>query len=66
MGNEDVQRELGNLEARVGALEKTIGTISADVKAIRSRTDRASGIALLIWLCIPAAVGAGFTWFLTR
>jgi len=63
---EDIQRELGGLEARVTALERTIGTISKDVKAIRSRTDEASGIAMLIWICIPAAIGAAATWILSR
>ncbi len=66
MGEDDVQRELGSLEARVVALEKTIGVIGQDVKAIRSRTDRASGIAMLIWICVPAALGAVLTWFVTK
>lgn len=66
MGEDDVQRELGSLEARVMALEKTIGVIGQDVKAIRSRTDRASGIAMLIWICVPALFGAGLTWFLAK
>ncbi len=63
---EDIQRELGGLEARVRALEKTIGGISQDVKAIRSRTDRASGIAMLVWICIPAAIGAVAAWMFSR
>jgi len=66
MGDEDIQRELGGLEARVSALEIIIGGISEDVKAIRSRTDRASGIAMLIWICIPAAIGAVATWVFSR
>lgn len=66
MGNEDVQRDLGDLAARVVVLEGTIGTIGKDVKAIRSRVDRVSGIALLIWICVPGALGAGLTWLFSR
>ncbi len=46
--DDGIQRELGNLEARVEGLEKTIGTMSDDVKAILKRLNQASGLAALI------------------
>ncbi len=66
MAAEDIQRDIGNLEARVVVLERTIGTMSKDVKVIRSRTDRASGFIMLFILCVPVALGAAVTWLLSR
>lgn len=63
---EDIQRDIGNIEARVVILESAVATIGTDVKAIRSRTDRASGFVMLVFLCVPAAFGAALTWFLSR
>ncbi len=63
---EDVQRELGSLEARMTTVEATLETVAEDVKKIRSRTDKASGIAMLVWICIPTAFGAALAWFFTR
>ncbi len=64
--DEGVQRELGNLEARVVILEGLVSSIGSDVKHIRSRTDRASGLVMLIMLCVPAALAATVTWLISR
>ena len=61
----DHERELGGLEARMTAVELTLTGMGNDLKAIRSRTDRASGFVILVILCIPAAAGAALTWFLS-
>jgi len=63
---ENVERDIGSLKARVGNLEKAMESISEDIKAIRSRTDRASGFVMLVILCIPAAAGAAVMWLIGR
>ena len=63
---DDMQRDVGNLTARVVNLETTMATMSEDVKAIRSRTDRASGFVMLVILCVPTALAVAITWFLSR
>ncbi len=63
---DDVQRDLGDLTARVVNLETALAAISVDLKAIRSRTDRASGFVMLVFLCVPAAFAAALTRFLSR
>ncbi len=68
MENREIKaaREFGELQARVGTLERVQIEMSSDIKIILKRTDRAFGMAQLLWLCAPAAVGAGLTWLFLK
>jgi hypothetical protein len=59
---EDIQRDLGRMEAEVANLKQTILTMSEDVKAIRQTLDEARGGGkVLLWSVgmIGGGVGAG-------
>ena len=57
-----VESELATLEARVDNMEKRLDEIASDVKAVRSRTDKWSGVTGLIMLAIPTTFGAVLGW----
>ena len=63
---ETTQRDIGNLTARVVTLEASMVSISDDLKAIRSRTDRASGFVMLVLLCVPTGLAVVATWLFSR
>jgi hypothetical protein len=58
--------EIAALKARVDALEADIAEIKGDVKAIRSRTDKWSGVVGLVVLAVPTLLGAAAGWLLGR
>ena len=58
--------ELAALRAEVDGLKRDMAELKADVKAIRSRTDKWSGVAGLAMLSIPALLGAAAGWLLHR
>lgn len=59
---DDIQRDLGRLEAEVENLKQTISGMSEDVRAIRKTLDEATGGGkVLLWSVgmIGGGVGAG-------
>ena len=61
-----VAREFGDLQARTSALETSHIDMAKDIKEILKRTNRAFGMATLIWLCIPTALASIFTWLMMK
>ena len=59
----DFGREFGRLEAQVKKLEDDVSEIKSDIKAIRTKLDKADGsIAAFIMVgSVMAFVGAGLT-----
>lgn len=62
----ELEREMASIEARVSVIERNQGEIKADLKAIRSKTDRWTGQVALVALAIPAAIAAGVAWLLSK
>ncbi len=58
-----LETEIVALKTRVDQMEKDIAEIGLDVKAIRSKTDKWSGVMGLVYLAVPAFVGAAVGWF---
>jgi hypothetical protein len=58
--------EIAALKARVDAMEADVTEIKGDVKAIRSKTDKWSGVVAIVVLSAPALLGTAFGWFLSR
>ena len=56
------ETEITELRVRVDQMEEDLRTIKADVKAIRSKTDKASGVFGFLIITVPAAIGAAGTW----
>lgn len=59
------QRMLGEHEADIRALQKSVDSIAADVKAIRSTVDESRGgmKAVVFLASISGAVGGAIGWF---
>lgn len=53
------------LEAQVDLLQRDISEMKADLKAIRSKTDRWSGVVAVGFILLPATVAAFLTWLVS-
>lgn len=58
--------DIATMKARLDVLERDMAELMADVKAIRSRTDRWSGVAGLVAIAVPALLGGALGWFLKK
>ena len=58
--------DIAALKARVDGMESDIAEIKGDVKAVRSKTDKWSGIVGLAMLSVPALLGAAAGWLLHK
>lgn len=58
--------QIADLKARMTAVEYGLKEMRSDVKAIRSKTDRASGVVALFWVLIPAAAAGFLGWIVGK
>ena len=70
---DEIEARVGNLEVRLvrseerhDHMDSDLAEIKRDVKAIRSRTDRWSGIVGLLTISLPAVVAAIVGWFVGK
>jgi hypothetical protein len=54
------------LENKVNRQEEWLSSMARDIKAIRSRTDKWSGVVAIVVLSVPALVGGAIGWLLGR
>lgn len=65
--SDDINRVIGAHDADIETLKKSVTEIAADVKAIRSKMDEATGgWKTVIWLAgISGAIGGAIGWFMS-
>lgn len=65
--SEDINRVIGAHDADIETLKKSVTEIAADVKAIRSKMDEASGgwRTIMFLAGIAGTIGGAIGWFLS-
>ena len=65
--SEDINRVIGAHDADIATLKKSVTEIAADVKAIRSKMDEASGgwRTIMFLAGIAGTLGGAIGWFLS-